>query len=87
MLFFSSDADVLVLAALEDAVNGQNQADIKATTVVELANGPMNTVAFDALESRGVTVIPDVIANAGGVVVSYLEWKQNKTASVGRNNE
>ena len=75
---FSSDADVLVLAALEDAVNGQNQADIKATTVVELANGPMNTVAFDALESRGVTVIPDVIANAGGVVVSYLEWKQNK---------
>jgi len=72
------DADVLVLAALEDAVNGTNQADIKARAVLELANGPLDTAALDALEARGVHVIPDVVANAGGVIVSYLEWKQNK---------
>lgn len=74
----SADADVLVLAAMEDAVNGDNQSEITANTVIELANGPLNTAALDALEDRGVSVIPDVIANAGGVIVSYLEWKQNK---------
>lgn len=74
----SADANVLVLAALEDAVNGGNQARIRASAVLELANGPLDTAALDALESRDVHVIPDVIANAGGVIVSYLEWKQNK---------
>ncbi len=74
----AADADVLVLAALEDAVNGQNQTHIKASTVLELANGPLDTAALDALEGRGIHVLPDVIANAGGVIVSYLEWKQNK---------
>ena len=73
-----SDADVLVLAALEDAVSDDNQADITATLVIEMANGPIGTAALDALEHRGVTVIPDVIANAGGVIVSYLEWLQNR---------
>lgn len=72
------DTDVLVLAALEDAVNGDNQAGITASTVMELANGPLDTAALDALEARDVHVLPDVIANAGGVIVSYLEWKQNK---------
>lgn len=72
-------ADILVLAALEDAVSEHNQADINASIVIELANGPMNTAALDKLESRNVRVLPDVIANAGGVIVSYLEWKQNKT--------
>lgn len=74
----SVDADVLVLAALEDAVDASNQAEIHATVVVELANGPMDTAALDALEGRGVHVLPDVVANAGGVIVSYLEWRQNK---------
>lgn len=74
----STQADVLVLAALEDALNGENQAGVQASTVVELANGPLNTAALDALEARGVHVLPDVIANAGGVIVSYLEWKQNR---------
>ena len=46
--------------------------------VLELANGPVDDEALIALESRGVKVIPDVIANAGGVIVSYLEWRQNK---------
>ncbi|MES2876110.1 MAG: Glu/Leu/Phe/Val dehydrogenase [Patescibacteria group bacterium] len=76
----SSDVDVLVLAALEDAVNGDNQVEIKGRVVLELANGPLDTAALDALEGRGVNVIPDVIANAGGVIVSYLEWKQNKAS-------
>lgn len=73
-----AQADVLVLAALEDAVNGDNQSEVKVSVVVELANGPLDTAALDALEARGVHVLPDVIANAGGVIVSYLEWKQNK---------
>ncbi len=74
----SVDADILVLAALEDAVNGDNQAQIRAKVVVELANGPLDSAALDALEARSIHVLPDVIANAGGVIVSYLEWKQNK---------
>ena len=76
----SVEADVLVLAALDGAATATNQADIKAKTVLELANGPVNYEAYVALEKRGVTVIPDVIANAGGVIVSYLEWKQNRAS-------
>lgn len=72
------DVDVLVFAALGEVVNVDNQADIKADIVLELANGPVDDEALIALESRGVKVIPDVIANAGGVIVSYLEWRQNK---------
>ena len=74
----SIEADVLVLAAMEDAINEDNQSSIKADILLELANGPLNTAALDALEARNVRVIPDVVANAGGVIVSYLEWKQNK---------
>lgn len=72
------DCDVLVLAALGEVINDDNQAQIKASAVLELANGPVDDEALIALESRNVAVIPDVIANAGGVIVSYLEWKQNK---------
>lgn len=75
----SIDSDVLVLAALEDSVDGSNQSDITASIILELANGPLDTTALDALETRNIHVIPDVIANAGGVIVSYLEWKQNKS--------
>ncbi len=74
----SVDCDVLVLAALGDVVTADNQADINARLILELANGPVNNEAFTMLEERGVHVIPDVLANAGGVVVSYLEWVQNK---------
>jgi glutamate dehydrogenase (NADP+) len=76
--FASQDVDILVLAALEDAVNKDNVKQIKAKYVVELANGPVSNEAFNYLAGKGITVLPDVIANAGGVVVSYLEWKQNK---------
>jgi glutamate dehydrogenase/leucine dehydrogenase len=52
--------------------------DIKAKYIVELANGPITNEAYEYLTKKGVVILPDVIANAGGVVVSYLEWKQNK---------
>jgi glutamate dehydrogenase/leucine dehydrogenase len=74
----SLDVDVLVLAALGDAVNESNHKTIKSKIVLELANGPVSEQAFDKLSGRGVIIVPDIIANAGGVVVSYLEWVQNK---------
>lgn len=72
------DVDVLVLAALGDAVTEQNMHGIQARFIVELANGPVNTAAHDYLTEQGITILPDIIANAGGVVVSYLESEQNK---------
>lgn len=72
------DVDVLVLAALEDVIVTDEQADqVKAPIVVELANGPVSDAASQILATRDVTILPDIIANAGGVIVSYLEWKQN----------
>ncbi len=73
----SLDVDVLVLAALGDAVTEHNMEDIKAMYILELANGPVNEAAYDYLCDKQVTIIPDVLANAGGVIVSYLEWRQN----------
>jgi glutamate dehydrogenase/leucine dehydrogenase len=84
------ECDVLVLAALGEVINDDNQAEVKASAVLELANGPVDDEALIALESRDVAVIPDVIANAGGVIVSYLEWKQNRVRehwSEGRVNQ
>lgn len=72
------DVDVLVLAALEDAITAENMRQVKAKYIVEMANGPINEAAQNYLTSQGITVLPDIIANAGGVVVSYLEWVQNK---------
>jgi glutamate dehydrogenase/leucine dehydrogenase len=69
---------VLVLAALEDAVHAGNMKSINAKYIVELANGPITTEAYKYLSGKGIDILPDVVANAGGVVVSYLEWKQNK---------
>lgn len=71
------DVDVLVLAALGDVLHGDNQAQVRAEILLELANGPVDDGAHAALSRRGVVCIPDIIANAGGVIVSYLEWKQN----------
>lgn len=75
--FLSSDVDVLVLAALGDVVTAQNAHVIKAKFVLELANGPVDDKAHALLEKRGVIVVPDILANSGGVIVSYLEWMQN----------
>lgn len=77
-LITSLGADILVLAALEDAVTEHNQENIKAGIIVELANGPVSAPAERLLQQRGVIILPDVVANAGGVIVSYLEWLQNK---------
>lgn len=74
----SVDCDVLVFAALGDVIHDDNQAQIQASILVELANGPISYSAAQALEGRDVAIIPDVLANAGGVTVSYLEWIQNK---------
>lgn len=71
--------DVLVFAALGEVIHSQNEQVISAPIILELANGPVDDMALQHLEKRGVRVIPDVIANAGGVVVSYLEWQQNRT--------
>lgn len=73
----SLDVDVLALAALGDAVTMDNQAAVRANLILELANGPVDEDAHTELESRGVTVVPDILANAGGVIVSYYEWYQN----------
>ena len=70
-------ADVLIPAALEDAITKDNADDVKAEVVLEAANGPTTPDAHDMLHQRGVTVIPDILANAGGVTVSYFEWSQN----------
>ncbi|HXY18137.1 MAG TPA: Glu/Leu/Phe/Val dehydrogenase [Candidatus Nitrosopolaris sp.] len=72
------DVDVLVLAALEDAVTDKNAAGVKAKMILELANGPVSYEAYKSLSGRGVIIVPDILANAGGVIVSYLEWLQNK---------
>ncbi|MEM6997822.1 MAG: glutamate dehydrogenase, partial [Patescibacteria group bacterium] len=71
------EVDVLVLAALGDAVTETNADAVRAALILELANGPVNENAHTSLESRGVNVVPDILANAGGVIVSYYEWYQN----------
>ena len=72
------NVDVLVLAALDDAVNESNMEKVQADYVVELANGPVSDTAYRHLHKHGVIILPDVLANAGGVIVSYFEWMQNK---------
>ena len=69
--------DILVPAALKGQINHKNADNIKAKVIVEGANGPTSPFADDILYEKGVFVIPDVLANAGGVTVSYFEWVQN----------
>jgi glutamate dehydrogenase len=72
------DVDVLVPAALENMVNEKNMAKIKAEIIVEMANGPLTQEAYEYLAKKGKVIVPDVLANSGGVTVSYLEWVQGK---------
>jgi glutamate dehydrogenase (NAD(P)+) len=72
------DVDVLVPAALEGQITSANVHEIRAKIIVEGANGPITADADRVLADRGVTIMPDILANAGGVVVSYFEWVQNR---------
>jgi glutamate dehydrogenase (NAD(P)+) len=70
------ECDVLAPCALEQVIRADNAGRVKARIVCEGANGPVTPAADEILEDRGVLVLPDVLANAGGVVVSYFEWVQ-----------
>jgi glutamate dehydrogenase (NADP+) len=69
---------VLVPAAMEDMIHARNAGTVKAKLILELANGPVTPEADAILEKMGVIILPDILANAGGVTVSYFEWVQNR---------
>jgi glutamate dehydrogenase (NAD(P)+) len=71
-------ADILVPAALESQIDGDNAGDIDVKVIAEAANGPTSPVADEVLRDKGITLIPDILCNAGGVIVSYFEWVQNR---------
>ena len=72
------DVDILVPSAVENVITSENMTDIKAKYIIELANGPITPEADKYLFEKGIPVVPDVLANSGGVTVSYYEWLQNK---------
>lgn len=72
------ECDVLIPAALQDQINKRNAGQIKAKIIVEGANGPVTASADSILDEAGIMIIPDILANAGGVTVSYFEWVQNR---------
>ena len=75
---FTLPVDVLVPAAKEDVITAHNAPDIQARLIVEGANGPTSAGADQILKEKGIAVVPDILANAGGVTVSYFEWVQNR---------
>jgi len=72
------EVDVLVPAALENVITTRNASKVRAKIVCEGANGPTTAAADSILEEQGIFVVPDILANAGGVTVSYFEWVQNR---------
>jgi glutamate dehydrogenase (NADP+) len=74
----ATECDLLVPAAMENMIDGGNAGRISARAILELANGPVTPEGDAVLAKRGVTVLPDILANAGGVTVSYFEWVQNR---------
>jgi len=70
--------DVLVPAATEDVITSSNVKKIQAKLIVEGANGPTSSKADNVIYEKGISVVPDILANAGGVTVSYFEWVQNR---------
>ncbi|MHC4144880.1 MAG: Glu/Leu/Phe/Val family dehydrogenase, partial [Planctomycetota bacterium] len=73
------DVDILIPAALENQIHANNAASVKAKVIVEVANGPITTEGDRILQEGNKLIVPDILANAGGVTVSYFEWVQNKT--------
>lgn len=78
--------DFLVLAALENQITKENVEDIKSKYILELANGPIDNYSDEVLFKKGVVIIPDILANSGGVIASYFEWSQNRTGNILDNN-
>jgi glutamate dehydrogenase (NAD(P)+) len=76
------DVDVLILAAIEHQITTENMKEVKAKVLVEGANAPIAQEADQYLHEQGRVVIPDILANAGGVIVSYLEWKQGRVTQI-----
>ena len=74
-------------AGVENQITAENAGRVKAKLVLELANGPTTPEADVILEKRGITVVPDVLANSGGVIVSYFEWLQNREGRVWEERE
>lgn len=74
--------DILILAALENQIREDNAHKIQTKFIVELANGPINLAADKILAKKEIIVVPDILANSGGVIASYFEWAQNKTGQV-----
>jgi len=74
--------DVLILAALENQITKDNAKNVKAKYIVEIANGPVTYEADKILFNNDIMVVPDVLANSGGVIVSYFEWAQNRTGNI-----
>jgi glutamate dehydrogenase (NAD(P)+) len=81
------DCDILIPAANENQIRGKNAPDIKAKIIVEGANGPTTQRADEILNAKGVLVVPDILANAGGVTVSYFEWVQDRAGFFWRESE
>ena len=79
MLNVTLACDVLIPAAMEDQITEENADKIKAKMIAEAANAPITLLADQMLEARGIMVLPDILANAGGVVVSYWEWVQGQS--------
>jgi glutamate dehydrogenase (NADP+) len=72
------NVDLLIPAALENQITSENADRIQAPVVVEVANGPVTSAADKVLNANGTLILPDILANAGGVTVSYFEWVQNR---------
>ena len=73
----TAECDILIPAALENQLTAANAYDVKAKIIIEGANGPTDVDADEIFRRRGIFLVPDILANAGGVVVSYFEWVQN----------
>lgn len=80
--FFGIDCDILIPAALGNQITKDNAHDIKATLIAEGANGPINVEGEQILVENGVTIIPDILCNSGGVIGSYFEWLQNRNGEL-----